>query len=103
MEGVGAGVDQRFEFLLVHVAGEARLQDRAGMDVKPKRSGRTKIDNAQVGALELGYEKLPIPDADRMTLVLYHAEPGTRSAQGLALLASAGAEEHSLTGTARRA
>jgi hypothetical protein len=27
-----------------------------------------------------------IADADRLTLVLYHAEPGSRSAQGLALL-----------------
>lgn len=57
-------------------------------DVKPKRSGRTRIDHSQVGELELGYEKLPIADADRLTLVLYHAAPGSRSAQALALLAS---------------
>jgi transcriptional regulator with XRE-family HTH domain len=61
-------------------------------DAKPKRAGTTHIDHPQVGALDLGYEKLPIPDADRMTLVLYHAEPGSRSARGLALLASAAAE-----------
>jgi transcriptional regulator with XRE-family HTH domain len=58
-------------------------------DVKPKRSGSSRIDHPQVGELELGYEKLPIPEADRMTLVIYHAEPGSRSAQALSLLASA--------------
>jgi transcriptional regulator with XRE-family HTH domain len=61
-------------------------------DVKPKRSGRTRIENPQVGPLELGYEKLPIADTDRLTLVLYHAEPGSRSAQALSLLASAAAD-----------
>jgi transcriptional regulator with XRE-family HTH domain len=57
-------------------------------DVKPKRSGRARIENPRVGPLDLGYEKLPIPEVDRMTLVLYHAEPGSRSAQALTLLAS---------------
>ncbi|HEY2052328.1 MAG TPA: hypothetical protein VGH14_00150 [Solirubrobacterales bacterium] len=28
------------------------------------RSGRTRIDHPQVGELDLGYEKLPIADAD---------------------------------------
>jgi transcriptional regulator with XRE-family HTH domain len=58
-------------------------------DVKPKRAGTSRIEHPQVGEVEVGYEKLPIPEADRMTLVLYHAEPGSRSAQALALLASA--------------
>jgi len=57
-------------------------------DVKPKRSGRSRIEHPQVGTLDLGYEKLPIADADRLTLVLYHAEPNSKSAQALALLAS---------------
>lgn len=61
-------------------------------DVKPKRSGRSRVNHPQVGTLELGYEKLPIADAYRLTLVLYHAEPGSKSAQALALLASASAE-----------
>jgi hypothetical protein len=41
----------------------------------------------------LSYEKLPIPDTDRQTLAVYHAEPGSRSAQALALLATAHAAE----------
>lgn len=62
-------------------------------DVRPKRGGTTSIDHPQVGPLELGYEKLPVPDTDCMTLVVYHAEPGSKSAQSLALLASAIAED----------
>ncbi|MGZ6668967.1 MAG: MmyB family transcriptional regulator, partial [Solirubrobacteraceae bacterium] len=57
-------------------------------DVRPKRSGTTQIEHPQVGPLELNYEKLPIPDADRQTLCIYHAAPGGRSAQALALLAT---------------
>jgi transcriptional regulator with XRE-family HTH domain len=72
-------------------------------DVKPKRSGRTRIDHPQVGRLDLGYEKLPIADADRLTLVLYHASRGGRSAQALALLASATAETEPPAATAREA
>jgi transcriptional regulator with XRE-family HTH domain len=62
-------------------------------DVRPKRSGTTRIDHPLVGPLELSYEKLPIPDTDRQILGVYHAAPGTTSAQALALLASAAAEE----------
>lgn len=61
-------------------------------DVRPKRSGRSRIENPQVGTLDLGYEKLPISDSDRLTLCLYHAEPGSKSARALALLASAVAD-----------
>jgi transcriptional regulator with XRE-family HTH domain len=62
-------------------------------DVRPKRSGVSQIDHPQLGPLELNYEKLPIPDADRQTLAVYHAAPGSRSAQALALLASTVAGE----------
>lgn len=62
-------------------------------DAAPKRSGTARIEHPQVGALELSFEKLPIPDTDRQTLVLYHAERGSRSAQALTLLASAAATE----------
>jgi transcriptional regulator with XRE-family HTH domain len=62
-------------------------------DARPKRSGTTRIQHPQVGALELNYEKLPIPDADRQTLCIYHASPGTSTAQALTLLAAATATE----------
>jgi hypothetical protein len=57
-------------------------------DARPRRSGTARLDHPQVGPLELNYEKLPIPDADRQTLAVYHAEPGSPSARSLALLAS---------------
>jgi transcriptional regulator with XRE-family HTH domain len=62
-------------------------------DARPKRSGTARIDHPQVGPLELSYEKLPIPGTDRQTLAVYHSKPHSRSAQGLALLASAAAAE----------
>jgi transcriptional regulator with XRE-family HTH domain len=75
------------------VRSERFRQLWARHDARPKRSGTSRIEHPQVGPLELSYEKLPIPDTDRQTLVVYHAEPGSRSAQGLLLLASAAAGE----------
>jgi transcriptional regulator with XRE-family HTH domain len=82
--------DPRLEELVgeLSVRSERFRELWARHDVKPKRSGRTRIDHPSVGPLDLGYEKLPIADADRLTLVLYHAEPGSKSAQALALLAT---------------
>ena len=62
-------------------------------DVRPKRSGTTRIDHPLVGPLELSYEKLPIPNTDRQTLAVYHAAPGSASAQALALLATTVTEQ----------
>jgi transcriptional regulator with XRE-family HTH domain len=75
------------------VRSERFRQLWARHDVRPKRAGKSHMDHPQVGPLDLGYEKLPIPNTDGQTLVVYHAEPGSRSAQALSLLASAVAEE----------
>jgi hypothetical protein len=75
------------------VRSERFRQLWARHDVRPKRSGATRIDHPQVGPLELSYEKLPIPDTDRQILVAYHAAPGSPSAQALALLATTAAGE----------
>jgi transcriptional regulator with XRE-family HTH domain len=56
-------------------------------DARIKRTGRTTIDHPLVGRIELGYEKLPIPDAEGQILVVYHAIQGSESASRLALLA----------------
>jgi transcriptional regulator with XRE-family HTH domain len=69
------------------VRSERFRQLWARHDVRPKRSGTTRLEHPVVGPLELSYEKLLIPDADRQTLVVYHAEPGSPSAQAIALLA----------------
>jgi hypothetical protein len=60
----------------------------ARQDARRKRSGTLPIDHPQIGPIELSYQKLPIPDTDDQTLVLYHAEPGSPSAQALTLLAA---------------
>jgi transcriptional regulator with XRE-family HTH domain len=75
------------------VRSERFRQLWARHDARPKRSGTTQIDHPQVGPLELNYEKLPIPDTDRQTLVVYHAASASPSAQALALLATTAAEE----------
>jgi transcriptional regulator with XRE-family HTH domain len=75
------------------VRSERFRQLWARHDARPKRGGTTRVHHPQIGVLELSYEKLPLPDTGCQTLVVYHAEPGSRSAQGLALLATAAAEE----------
>jgi transcriptional regulator with XRE-family HTH domain len=75
------------------VRSERFRQLWARHDARPKRSGTSRLDHPQVGPLELSYEKLPIPDTNCQTLVIYHAEPGSRTAQALTLLAAAAAGE----------
>jgi transcriptional regulator with XRE-family HTH domain len=75
------------------VRSERFRQLWARHDVRPKRSGPTRIDHPLVGPLELSYEKLQIPDTDRQMLVVYHAAPDSASAQALALLAATATEE----------
>jgi transcriptional regulator with XRE-family HTH domain len=75
------------------VRSERFRQLWARHDVRPKRGGTTRIDHPLVGPLELSYERLPIPDTDRQTLAVYHAAPGSASAQALALLAATATDE----------
>jgi transcriptional regulator with XRE-family HTH domain len=75
------------------VRSERFRQLWATHDVRPKRSGTSLLDHPQVGPLELSYEKLPIPDTNCQTLVIYHAESGTPTAQALTLLAASAAGE----------
>jgi transcriptional regulator with XRE-family HTH domain len=75
------------------VRSERFRQLWARHDVRPKSSGIILLDHPQVGPLELSYEKLPIPDTNCQTLVIYHTEPGTPTAQALTLLAATAAGE----------
>jgi hypothetical protein len=70
------------------VRSERFRQLWARHDARPKLSGTTTVDHPQVGPITLRYEKLTIADTDCQTLVVYHAEAGSRSAQSLALLAT---------------
>jgi transcriptional regulator with XRE-family HTH domain len=70
------------------VRSERFCQLWARHDVHSKRSSAARIDHPLVGPLELSSEKLPLPDTDRQTLVVYHAAPGSASALAFALLAT---------------
>ncbi|GII55254.1 transcriptional regulator [Planotetraspora thailandica] len=69
-------------------------------DVRARRCGTSVIDHPQVGPLELRFEKLSISGGTGQLLVIKHADPGSGTAQALALLASMiakddGIHEHS--------
>jgi hypothetical protein len=80
---------------LAELVGELSIRSErfrklwAGHVVRPKRSGVTHIEHPFVGPLELRREPLPLPDTDGQMLVVYHAVPGSPSAQALSLLSSA--------------
>ncbi|WP_242862998.1 helix-turn-helix domain-containing protein [Curtobacterium luteum] len=57
-------------------------------DVRPLGGAAVRMWHPEVGALELRREKLGIGGTDGQLLVVHHAEPGSASAQGLAVLAS---------------
>ncbi|WP_081975126.1 helix-turn-helix domain-containing protein [Modestobacter caceresii] len=50
--------------------------------------GVYRMQHPQVGDLELRYDKFSVADADDQVLVVYQAEPGSRSAESLALLST---------------
>jgi transcriptional regulator with XRE-family HTH domain len=90
-DSVGTDTDDpRF----VELVGELSLSsDRfrrlwARHDVQPREGMPTRIDHPQVGELTVSREKLAIGGAEGQMLVIYHAEPGTSSAEKMALLAS---------------
>jgi transcriptional regulator with XRE-family HTH domain len=58
-------------------------------DIRARTTGGTRhMHHPQVGELELHYENLQIAGTDGQTLIIYHADPGSRTAQALALLAT---------------
>ncbi|MDA0182833.1 helix-turn-helix transcriptional regulator [Solirubrobacter phytolaccae] len=84
---------------LVALVGELALESDvfrrlwARHDVRPRVGrGTTVLQHPQVGAVELGWEKLEISGSPGQTLVIHHAEPGSASEHALALLASLAAK-----------
>ncbi|GAA4564235.1 helix-turn-helix domain-containing protein [Planotetraspora kaengkrachanensis] len=65
----------------------------ARAEVGHRRDGTSHLMHPKVGELHLRHEKLVIPGADGLQLIIYHTEPGTESAQALALLGSIAATE----------
>lgn len=57
-------------------------------DVRPKRGRVSRLNHPQVGEMDLQSDKLTIGGTDGLLLVVFHAEPGSRSAELLAILGS---------------
>ncbi|HEX9065234.1 MAG TPA: helix-turn-helix domain-containing protein [Streptosporangiaceae bacterium] len=55
-------------------------------DVKPLAGGQVRLRHPEVGLLDLRREKLPIGGSGGQLLVIYHAEPGSASAEALGRL-----------------
>jgi transcriptional regulator with XRE-family HTH domain len=62
-------------------------------DVRARISGGTRhMHHPQIGELDLHYENLQISGTDGQALIIYHADPGSRTEQALALLATLAAD-----------
>ncbi|MFI1354137.1 hypothetical protein ACH4TV_11220 [Streptomyces sp. NPDC020898] len=57
-------------------------------DVHPKRPGVSRLHHPKVGDFELHTSKLAIVGTDGLILKVFHAEPGSRNAELLAILGS---------------
>jgi transcriptional regulator with XRE-family HTH domain len=90
-QSVGSDVDDPG---FVQVVGELSLSSErfrrlwARHDVLPFEGAPVRLDHPQVGELTLSREKLAITGTESQLLVIYHAQPGTRNAEKLALLTS---------------
>jgi transcriptional regulator with XRE-family HTH domain len=62
-------------------------------DVRRWEGATTRLTHPRVGELELRREKLAVAGSDGLLLVVHHAEPGTPSADALALLGSLSATD----------
>ncbi|WP_367321130.1 helix-turn-helix domain-containing protein [Streptomyces sp. HUAS ZL42] len=61
-------------------------------DVKEKGHGVKRLHHPLVGELDLRFESFRVRDDSEQSLIVYHAEPGSSTAEGLRLLASWGAD-----------
>ncbi|MDO0929208.1 helix-turn-helix transcriptional regulator [Streptomyces sp. TG1A-8] len=57
-------------------------------DVRPRRGRVSHLSHPQVGDLDLHSTKLAVEGTDGLVLVVFHAEPGSRSAELLDILGS---------------
>jgi hypothetical protein len=74
-----------------HAPGSAQTKFRtrwAAHNVRQHQTGRKRLHHPVVGDLELTYEVLALPADPGLSLVVYGAEPGSASQDGLKLLAS---------------
>jgi hypothetical protein len=82
----GADVDDP---RLTELVGELCRRLWARHDVRPQPGGGTyHVQHPQVGEIELRYDKFVVSGAEDQLLVVYQAEPASRSAEALALLSA---------------
>ncbi|MFF5257641.1 helix-turn-helix domain-containing protein [Actinomadura viridis] len=65
----------------------------ARQDVKENNHGTARLDHPALGDLTLSFETLRLPDDHEQSLTVYHAPPGSGSAEKLRLLVGTAAEE----------
>ncbi|GAA0373013.1 helix-turn-helix transcriptional regulator [Microbispora corallina] len=83
---------------LVDLVGELSVRSAlfrqlwARHDVQPKKGRVSRLTHPQVGDVDLQSNKFTIGGTDGLVLVVSHAEPGSRSAELLAILGSLAAD-----------
>jgi transcriptional regulator with XRE-family HTH domain len=86
----GSPPDPRAESLVSELIERSsrfrRLWEEHG--VVKRTSGRKTFDHPEVGEIGLDWERLSVPDTGGQVLMVYSAEPGTRGATALTLLAT---------------
>jgi transcriptional regulator with XRE-family HTH domain len=98
---VGSDVDDPG---FVQLVGELSLSSErfrrlwARHDVQSFEGAPVRIDHPQVGELTFSREKLAVNGTDGQLLVIYHAQPGTSSAEKLTLLASLASQAAAVAG-----
>jgi transcriptional regulator with XRE-family HTH domain len=70
------------------VRSERFRQLWARHEVRPRRGRLSRLTHPEVGELDLRSDKLTIGGTDNVTLVVFHAVPGSRDEESLALLGS---------------
>jgi transcriptional regulator with XRE-family HTH domain len=101
-ESVGTDTDDpRFVQLVgeLSLGSERFRQLWARHDVQAREGAVVRLMHPQVGELTLSREKLVISGTAGQLLVIYHAQPGTGSAEKLVLLGSLASPAPSVTGT----
>jgi transcriptional regulator with XRE-family HTH domain len=94
-----AGVDPR-DRRLSELVGELSMQSQefrtrwASHDVRFHNSGTKRMIHPVVGELTLHFQRFDLPAESGLTMFTYTAEPGSRTAEGLDLLASWAATPH---------
>jgi len=84
---IGADVDD--PDLVELSAGSDRFRELwSRHDVMVRTGGIIRFNHPEVGPLELHGEKLTISGTENLMMVVFHADPGSRGAESLALLAS---------------